>query len=234
MTKTAATTRGPSGASPAQTPLTAGALGYRQNLRSLDRSHGFEPLRIEGEIPRDLRGTLYRNGPASFERFGLRYRHWFDGDGAVSAVRFADGRAEGAVRMVAPTGSREEEKRGRALHGGYGTADPGWRPGFLAGAQRNAALGLGMKPRQVYVHVVLPQVLRAVFLPITNQIVWAMLGTSLGMIIGLQDLTGMTTFLQSQTFRPFEFYLAAALIYLIICETVLTVARITARLAFRW
>lgn len=101
-------------------------------------------------------------------------------------------------------------------------------------AQRNAALGLGMNSRQVYVHVILPQVLRAVFLPITNQIVWAMLGTSLGMIIGLQDLTGMTTFLQSQTFRPFEFYLVAALIYLIICETVLTAARITARLAFRW
>jgi His/Glu/Gln/Arg/opine family amino acid ABC transporter permease subunit len=101
-------------------------------------------------------------------------------------------------------------------------------------AQRRAALGLGMTPVQVYARVIFPQVFKAVFLPITNQIVWAMLGTSLGMIIGLQELTGMTTFLQSQTFRPFEFYLAAALIYLVIVETVLVSARLYARWAFRW
>ena len=72
------------------------------------------------------------------------------------------------------------------------------------------------------------------FLPITNQIVWAMMGTSLGMIIGLQELTGMTTFLQSQTFRPFEFYLVAAVIYLIVAESILITARLTARYSFRW
>lgn len=111
------------------------------------------------------------------------------------------------------------------LRGGIDAVNP---------AQRRAALGLGMTPLQVYVRVIFPQVFKAVFLPITNQIVWAMLGTSLGMIIGLQELTGMTTFLQSQTFRPFEFYLAAALIYLIIVETVLISARLYARWAFRW
>jgi hydroxyproline transport system permease protein len=104
----------------------------------------------------------------------------------------------------------------------------------ISPSQRGAALGLGMKPLQMYVYVIFPQVLKAVFLPITNQIVWAMLGTSLGMIIGLQELTGMTTFLQSQTFRPFEFYLAAAVIYLIVCETVLIFARLVAWRAFRW
>ena len=48
--------------------------------------------RIEGRLPAELRGTLYRNGPAVHERFGLRYRHWFDGDGMVQAFRF-DGAA---------------------------------------------------------------------------------------------------------------------------------------------
>lgn len=104
----------------------------------------------------------------------------------------------------------------------------------ISPSQRRAALGLGMTPLQVYVFVIFPQVLKAVFLPITNQIVWAMLGTSLGMIIGLQELTGMTTFLQSQTFRPFEFYLAAAVIYLVVVETILIASRLTARWAFRW
>ena len=104
----------------------------------------------------------------------------------------------------------------------------------ISPAQRNAAMGLGMRPVQVYVFVIIPQVLRIVFLPITNQIVWAMMGTSLGMIIGLQELTGMTTFLQSQTFRPFEFYLVAAVIYLIVAESILITARLTARYSFRW
>ena len=104
----------------------------------------------------------------------------------------------------------------------------------ISPAQRNAAIGLGMRPVQVYVFVISPQVLRIVFLPITNQIVWAMMGTSLGMIIGLQELTGMTTFLQSQTFRPFEFYLVAAVIYLIVAESILITARLTARYSFRW
>jgi len=104
----------------------------------------------------------------------------------------------------------------------------------ISPAQRNAAIGLGMRPVQVYVFVIIPQVLRIVFLPITNQIVWAMMGTSLGMIIGLQELTGMTTFLQSQTFRPFEFYLVAAVIYLIVAESILITARLFARYSFRW
>ncbi len=111
------------------------------------------------------------------------------------------------------------------LRGGIDNVNP---------AQQRAARGLGMRPLQVYVYVVFPQVLKAVFLPITNQIVWAMLGTSLGMIIGLQELTGMTTFLQAQTFRPFEFYLAAAVIYLIVVETILISSRLAARWAFRW
>jgi polar amino acid transport system permease protein len=80
-------------------------------------------------------------------------------------------------------------------------------------SQRQTALGLGLNHFQAYAYVIFPQVLRVVFLPITNQIILAMLNTSMGMVIGLQELTGMTTFLQSQTFRPFEFYFAAAVIY---------------------
>lgn len=38
---------------------------------------------VEGEIPEDLIGSLYRNGPGRFEHKGRRYQHWFDGDGLV-------------------------------------------------------------------------------------------------------------------------------------------------------
>lgn len=109
------------------------------------------------------------------------------------------------------------------------------RGGFnsVPASQRLAGLGLGMSRIQTYLFVVLPQVLQVVFLPIVNQIIWAMLGTSLGMIIGLQELTGMTTFLQSQTFRPFEFYFVTACLYLVIAKLATTMAKIAAAYWFK-
>lgn len=92
----------------------------------LAREHGFEPLRIEGELPAELRGTLYRCGPARTECFGHRYRHDFDGDGAVTAIRFGGaGRAEGAVRIVETPGLVAERAAGKALFPAYGTLPPG-------------------------------------------------------------------------------------------------------------
>ena len=95
-------------------------------------------------------------------------------------------------------------------------------------SQHQTALGLGLTHFQTYAYVIFPQVLKVVFLPIANQIILAMLNSSLGMVIGLQELTGMTTFLQSQTFRPFEFYFAAAVIYFIVAKTASSAASLVA------
>jgi hydroxyproline transport system permease protein len=100
--------------------------------------------------------------------------------------------------------------------------------------QRSAALSLGMKPWQAYGYVVLPQVFRIVFLPIMNQVVWALLGTSLGMIIGLNDLAGETAIQQSLSFRPFEFYTIAAVVYYLIAKTVILSAHGLGRRLFRY
>ena len=109
------------------------------------------------------------------------------------------------------------------------------RGGFnsIPASQKFAAQGLGLSKNQAYVYVVLPQVLQTVFLPIVNQVIWAMLGTSLGMVIGLQELTGMTTFLQSQTFRPFEFYFVAACLYLVIAKLATVLAQLAAAYMFK-
>ena len=110
------------------------------------------------------------------------------------------------------------------------------RGGFssVPATQNLAARGLGLSTLQAYVYIILPQVVRTVFLPIVNQIIWAMLGTSLGMIIGLQELAGMTTFLQSQTFRPFEFYFVAACMYLVIAKIATGSAHLVSARMFRW
>lgn len=83
---------------------------------------------VEGSWPPALAGTLYRNGPALFERAGLRYHHWFDGDGMVHAWRCAKGKVEHRARMVATSKYAREQAAGRFLLPAAGTTIPGASP----------------------------------------------------------------------------------------------------------
>ncbi|MEW6471989.1 MAG: carotenoid oxygenase family protein [Actinomycetota bacterium] len=62
----------------------------------------YEITDIDGEIPADLNGTLYRNGPSQQIQPGGDYTrlHFFDGDGLVHAFRIEDGRAWYRDRFV--------------------------------------------------------------------------------------------------------------------------------------
>ncbi|HKA16078.1 MAG TPA: carotenoid oxygenase family protein [Myxococcota bacterium] len=104
----------------------------------VSREHGFEPLRVEGDLPRELAGTLYRTGPGLFGSFGRRYDHLFEGDGAISAVRFGGGSAQGAHRVVMSAGLTAERAAGRPL---YGSAAPRLRriANALRGRVKNVA-----------------------------------------------------------------------------------------------
>jgi len=104
---------------------------YQRFLRDVPREHGFEPLRIEGEIPKDLHGILYRNGPGKFAMNQQTYRHWFDGDGAVTAIRLNEGRAEGACRTIHSHWRQKEERAGKVLYRGYLEKGRGWRRWFF-------------------------------------------------------------------------------------------------------
>jgi polar amino acid transport system permease protein len=96
----------------------------------------------------------------------------------------------------------------------------------LPRTQTIAARSLGMRPIQAYVYVILPQVMRIVYYPSTNQLMWALLNTSLGMTVGLQELSGATAFQQSLTFRAFEFFAAAAVMYYVLAKLVMGVSRL--------
>ncbi len=87
---------------------------------------------IEGEIPANLNGTLYRNGPGRFERGGISIGHWFDGDGAILAVHFTGGNASAVYRYVQTEGFKEEVSAGKLLYGNYGMTAPGavWNQWF--------------------------------------------------------------------------------------------------------
>ena len=109
------------------------------------------------------------------------------------------------------------------------------RGGFAAipSTQMSASRSLGMTQFQTYRHIILPQVLRLVYHPMTNQMIWAILMTSLGTLVGMLELTGKTDQLQSLSFRTFEFYLVAAVMYFIIAKMVLLGSKLLAHKLFK-
>lgn len=85
---------------------------------------------IEGQIPPELQGTLFRNGPGLLDINGQPIHHPFDGDGMISRISFVNGRAHYRNRFVRTEGYVAEQKAGKILHRGvFGTQKPG---GWLA------------------------------------------------------------------------------------------------------
>ena len=80
--------------------------------------------------------------------------------------------------------------------------------------QREAALALGLRPRQVFVKIVLPQALKVIFPALTSQIVIMMLESAVVSQIAVRELTYEADMLQARTFRAFETYLVVTLVYL--------------------
>ena len=68
---------------------------------------------IEGEVPPQIRGTYYLNGPARFERAGQRHRHWLDGDGMVATLSFCEDGVHFRNRFVQGSKQRQEEEAAR-------------------------------------------------------------------------------------------------------------------------
>jgi len=104
----------------------------------LPREHGFEPLTVDGVLPAELRGTLYRNGPGLLGQYGVRYAHPFESDGALTAIRLDGGTASGAVRITQTRGLQQERAAGRML---FGTRAPWLRRirNLLRGDHKNTA-----------------------------------------------------------------------------------------------
>ena len=69
-------------------------------LENLDTEYDYELVEVEGDIPIDIKGTFFRNGPGR-QRIGeTKYGHWFDGDGMLCAFSFNEGRVHFKNRYV--------------------------------------------------------------------------------------------------------------------------------------
>lgn len=97
------------------------------------------------------------------------------------------------------------------------------RGGLLAipRGQMESALATGMTPAQAMRRIILPQVVRVTIPPITNEAATALKNTSLLSAITVVELTMHAQMIIAVTFRPFDFYIIAALLYLAL-TTILT------------
>ena len=101
--------------------------------------------------------------------------------------------------------------------------------------QTRAGRSLGMSQLQAFRYILLPQMLRISFLPMTNQMVWAVLMTSLGVTVGMNtDLYGVTQDLNALTFRTFELFAIAGVIFYVITKIITLSARLVSARLFRY
>ena len=91
------------------------------------------------------------------------------------------------------------------------------RSGLLAipKGQAESAMALGISRHKAMTTIILPQVFRIILPPLTNEAITCLKNTSLLSTITVMELTLYSQILIATTFRPFQFYIAAAIIYLI-------------------
>lgn len=99
---------------------------WQKGYRSLPHEYDYWIEQVEGQIPPELNGTLFRNGPGLLDVNGQRFHHPFDGDGMISAIAFQNGRAHFRNRFVKTQGYLAEQKAQKILYRGvFGTQRAG-------------------------------------------------------------------------------------------------------------
>jgi polar amino acid transport system permease protein len=96
-----------------------------------------------------------------------------------------------------------------------------------------AGMSLAMSKWEVLRYVVLKQAFRKIYPALASQIIIVMLGSAVVSQISAQDLTYAANFVQSRTFRAFEVYLVAAVIYLLLAIATRALLRGLGRALFR-
>lgn len=94
-------------------------------LANLDEEHSYWIDEIDGDLPSNLIGTFFRNGPGR-QRVGEQpFGHWFDGDGMICQFSFLGDRVHFRNAYVKTPKYVEETAAQKVLYRGFGTQLPG-------------------------------------------------------------------------------------------------------------
>jgi len=91
----------------------------------------------------------------------------------------------------------------------------------IARGQLDASMSLGHSRWQAFRYVILPQAVRIVIPPMTEQYVSVIKSSSVAALISVNDLTFETREINAETFRGFEAATAATLLYILIAMVVI-------------
>jgi len=86
----------------------------------------------------------------------------------------------------------------------------------IARGQREAGLALGIRRRQVFVRVIIPQAARIALPNIGSMLIGMVKDTSTFMVIGLVEVVYVSENIVNATFEPFVIYTAAAALYIFV------------------
>ncbi|MEN3751693.1 amino acid ABC transporter permease [Mangrovibacter sp. SLW1] len=96
-----------------------------------------------------------------------------------------------------------------------------------------AAEVLGFSRIQIIRYVILPHVIKVMYRPLSNQFIVMTLGTSMASMFGVEELTGRTYNLSSQTYLSVESFSVAAVMYIVITIVATFALAIMGRFLFR-
>ena len=101
---------------------------WQKGYESQPQEYEYYIENIEGKIPLDLTGTLFRNSPGLLDIAGTPIHHPFDGDGMICSFSFQDGKAYFRNRFVKTEYYLQEQEAQKILYRGvFGTQKPdGW------------------------------------------------------------------------------------------------------------
>lgn len=99
--------------------------------------------------------------------------------------------------------------------------------------QYEAAQSQGMTRFQLQRHIVLPQVFRTIYVPLGTQFTMVIIASSLASAISVDEVTGWMQTAGADSFRFFDVFLIAAVVYIVLCQLVNLLHAAAGRLLFR-
>lgn len=93
-----------------------------------------------------------------------------------------------------------------------------WRGAIsaLPKGQTEAAIAIGIRPRDTWTRIILPQAVALSLPQLVNELILLVKASSLVSVVGIMEITRASQAQAATTFRPLEVYLAAACLYLAI------------------
>src|SRR4051812_35312793 len=95
-----------------------------------------------------------------------------------------------------------------------------FRAGLIAipKGQYEAARSQGMTWWQMFRFVIFPQILRVTYAPLGNQLIGVIMASSIASVITVEEVTAWMTNTGAVTYRYFETFAVAAIVYLALCQ----------------